>query len=87
MKQTPSPGKFQRSGNIGSKSAELVEGSASFVPLTHSEGKHGSLHLKGSKLQKAKKKNKIHTTGLPRIQKQFHKQFAAQITVLPSQIC
>ena len=34
--------KFQRSGNIGSKSAELVEGSDSIVTLAHSEGQHSS---------------------------------------------
>ena len=34
--KTPSPGKFQRSGNIGSRSAESVEGSDSIVTLSHS---------------------------------------------------
>ena len=34
--KTPSMGKFQRSGNIGSKSAEFVEGSECIVTLTHS---------------------------------------------------
>ena len=53
MKRTPYPGKFERSGNIGSKSAELVEGSDSIVTLTHSEGQHSSLRLRGSKLQKS----------------------------------
>ena len=47
-----SPGKFQRSGNFGSKSAEFVEGSDSIVTLTHSEGQHSNLRLRGSKLQK-----------------------------------
>ena len=43
MKKTPSPGKFQRSGNIGSKSAELVEGSDSIVTLTHSLNQKDSI--------------------------------------------
>ena len=47
-----SPGKFQRSGKFGSKSAEFVEGSDSIVTLTHSEGQHSSLRQRGSELQK-----------------------------------
>ena len=34
--------KFQRSGNIGSKSTEFVEGSDSIVTLAHSEGQRSS---------------------------------------------
>ena len=49
LKKTPSPGKFPRSGNIGSKSAEFVEGSDFIVTLTHSKGQHSSLHLRGSR--------------------------------------
>ena len=45
-------GKFQRSRNIGSKSAKFGEDSASIVTLTPSEGQHSSLRLRGSKLQK-----------------------------------
>ena len=33
-------------------SAEFVEGSDSIVALTHSEGQHSNLRLRGSKLQK-----------------------------------
>ena len=46
-------------GNIGSKSAEFVVGSDSLVTLTHSlthsQGQHSSLRLRGSKLQKRNK--------------------------------
>ena len=38
--------------NIGSKSAEFVVGSDFIVTLTHSEGRYGSLGLRGSKLQR-----------------------------------
>ena len=47
-----SPGKFQRSWNIGSESAEFVKSSDSIVTLTHSEGQHRSLSLRVSELQK-----------------------------------
>ena len=52
LKKTLSTGKFQRSGNIGLKSAEFIEASDSILTLTHSEGQHSRLHLRGSKLQK-----------------------------------
>ena len=56
QKKTPSPGKFQRSRNIGLKSAEFFEGSDSVVTLTYSltqkDSICSSLHLRGSKLQK-----------------------------------